>query len=396
MINKILLVVFDGFGIGSYVEVENFNSLMNAIHDHKAVSLEKDITSLFDLGIKKIVTNQHIISDCDACYGRTRQESFFCDSFAAHWEMAGKVINSGHLFNNGIPNKYVDIIKRRLGINFAGNELCYEDISLLNPEIIKKHKCTKEPILLTIPTLEPISTMSIVALESIITFEMLDDYARKIADLLKAEFGINNEIGRIVVKSLKEADGKDVESKHRSDYTLFYPPNGNLLTLLTSHGIPVYATGKIPSLFNNVGITDSRLSWNNSTIFSDTIDYFNSTQKGLIWANFNSLDRPYGHSGDIDNWIAALKLYDSFVKYFKEIITPNDLLIVTGDHGCDPTGNGKHTREWNPLLVYNPLQNPVNLGDNYHRDISQTIADFFGVPFSSGRFGFAKKLKDLY
>ena len=84
MVNKVLLVVFDGFGVGSYVEEEGYNSLMNALRVHNAITLEDDISNLFDLGIKKIIPNNHISSDCDACYGRTRQESTFCDSFAAH------------------------------------------------------------------------------------------------------------------------------------------------------------------------------------------------------------------------------------------------------------------------------------------------------------------------
>jgi len=387
MFNRVLFVVFDGFGIGSYVKDESYNSLENALkrYDKSMVVKLKTLNSWGLSPLRKKKGNKEMVC---ACYGRTRQQSIFCDSFTAHWEMAGEVVNEGVTFANGVPEKYVKEIKDSIGLTFIGNETCYEDLSLLDPKLLKRHREEKKPILLTIPKCEPISTVSIMAYEDVIPFEKLDSYARRMAEVLKGE----NEIGRIVAKTLKDCDGYLNDGEKRADYALFSPPDNNLLHALQNAGINTYATGKINGLFNGEGFTKSKVSWDNKTVLDDTLQYFHEIEKGLVWANFNSLDRPYGHKGDVSMWLETLAMYDDFLAMMKINITEKDLLILTGDHGCDPTGEGKHTREWNPLFIYNPFIIPRDLGEHMHSNIGKTIAENFGVNISSNANSFMDKI----
>ena len=374
MFERVVLVVFDGFGIGSYVKNESYNSLAHAIKYYKGAE-QPCFTTLNGLGLKALNNVNDAQSVENSCYGRTRQQSFFCDSFAAHWEMAGRVINQGITFKNGMPEKYVNKIKEKTGLLFVGNEICYENVSLIDPQLIKQHEKLKRPIMLTIPKCEPISTIGIVAFEDTIPFEILKENGEKIAQILKDE----KDIGRVVVKTLEKKNGEIVEGEKRADYCVFSPPEGNLLYALQEVGVKTYATGKINGLFNGRGITEYSSCWDDEIILEDTMRFLKAMDKGLLWANFNGLDRPYGHACDVNMWIKTLELYDSFLAKIMENITEKDILIFTGDHGCDPTGQVGHTKEWNPLFVYNPKMVSKKLGDHFHWDIGKTIAENFGV-----------------
>lgn len=387
MFNRIVLMIFDGLGIGSYVEGEPYNSLSNALWKYGR-NTDTQLALLNSWGLEAFHRYGQSDTGYKACYGRTRQQSVFCDSYAAHWEMAGKVVNEGVAFHGGVPERYLKKLKDSLGISFSCNRTCYFDISLLTEQDLSRHKTSRQPLLLTIPENEPISTVCLAALDEVISFDELKVMGEKVACVLENE----REIGRIVVKSLSEAGGKFFENNKRVDFTVFHAPEGNLLDKLTETGVETYATGKVASLFNGRGLTDYRISWDNQRIFQDTLDYFHTMKYGLLWVNFNSLDRPYGHNGDVESWVSTLIQYNNYVSRLKPEITGRDLLIITGDHGCDPCGEGRHTREWNPLLVYNPVIQPMPLGDYVHTDIGKTIAANFGICPEWSAWGFLDKL----
>ena len=389
MFERVVLVVFDGFGIGSYMKNESYNSLAHAIKHYKGVE-RPCFTTLNRLGLKALNNNKDDAqSVASSCYGRTRQQSFFCDSFAAHWEMAGQIINQGVAFKNGIPDKYLNKIKEKTGLLFVGNEICHENVSLISPKLIKQHEKVKRPIMLTIPKCEPISTIGIVAFEDVIHFEDLKEVGKRIAETLRGE----KDIGRVVVKTLERKNGKIVEGKKRADYCIFSPPEENLLYALQEVGVKTYATGKINGLFNGQGIDEYSSCWDDEVIFEDTIRFFNIMDKGFLWVNFNGLDRPYGHACDVNMWIKTLEKYDVFLAKIMEKITEKDILIFTGDHGCDPTGQVGHTKEWNPLFVYNPKIVSKKLGDHFHCDIGKTVAENFGIDLRCGAKSFLSQIE---
>ena len=377
MYKRVILVVFDGLGIGSYIEGKSDNSFGNAV---RSVGRDVCLPAFESLGLKSLcgLPCQRRVLHCR--YGRTRQQSIFCDSFAAHWEMAGRVVNDGVCFSEGLPRAFMSKLERESGLRFAGNEPCYENVSMISSEVIGRHRESRLPIILTIPKYEPISTVGLVAFEDVIPFETIAECGQEIARVLSDE----KDIGRVVVKTLVKEKGLVVEGKKRADYTLFSPPKGNLLYALQNKGVGVFTTGKISGLFNGQGITSSRGSWDNQIIFDETMEFISAKTEGLIWVNFNSLDRPYGHSRDVDKWIDTLVLYDDYLVKIRDSVSEGDLLIVTGDHGCDPTGLGVHTREWNPLLMYNLSFNSRMIGDHYHIDIGETVARAFGVVMDTG------------
>lgn len=373
MIKRIIIIVFDGLGVGSYCG-ENFNSFENAVKNYRLAK----IPTLVKWGFGNILEiSDYKNPNFTAAVGRTKQQSKFCESFAAHWEFAGNIVNKGVEFSDGIPKQTIDKLEKECQIKFIGNLNLYDKISELKEELVKDHILTKNPILLTLLGEEPITTLAIISCDDIISYERMVNFGEKISNVLK----VQDNVGRIVIKTYERFHYKLSSLRHRIDIPLFTPPSPSILDAIKNNNMTTIATGKISGLFNGVGFTHSCISWDNESIWNDTIKMFNLTDKGLIWANLNSLDRPYGHNKDVQNWIKSIERYDSWLQKIEQIIKPTDMLIFTGDHGCDPVLAGYHTREWNPLIIYNPTIRPNLIGDWNHIDLAATISDLFNLKF---------------
>lgn len=374
IIKKVLLVVIDGLGIGSY-ENDIYNSLFNAENKYR----QAKIPTLEHFGLNNLIKRKN---DCKrlkkhtACIGRTKQQSIFCESFSAHWEMTGIVATSGHSFKNGIPHKVINKLRTNK-INLIGNLDCHHNLSNIPKDITELHIHSGNPIVVTMPEEIPITTLGLVSYEEIVSYEKMVSIASEIEKILSPA----DNIGRIVIKTFNRIDKTFKHLVKRTDIPIFKPPTPNLLDAIIISGRTTMAAGKISEMFNGYGFTRSHLSEDNPTIFRDTLTMFQETISGLIWTNFNSLDRPYGHDMDVKRWIKSLELFDNYLNEIINKITCEDLLIVTGDHGCDPVLSGFHTKEWNPLLIYNPNLIPVHLSDRSHSDIAATISDCFSLDF---------------
>jgi phosphopentomutase len=385
-IRRILLVVFDGFGIGPLPE-KKYTFIPNSFkHVYESVG-DLYLPNFERLGLGNL-TNSIKGTENYPVIGRSRQQSKFCESFAAHWEMSGAIVNSGVAFPKGIPQNIIRVVEGKIGKKIIGNSTLYPYLDQVDSEIIVEHLRTGNPILMTMPYEETITTFALFFSNELYNESSIKEIAVKAKEAL-SEFP---EVGRLVVRLFLHKEGKISLCNERHDFANFIPPEPSILNKIILSGRETVATGKIGGLFNDIGFTKVKKSWMSEKIWEDTISSFISISEGLVWANLNDLDRPYGHNRDILGWSKALESFDYNIGCLMEKINEDDLLIITGDHGCDPTLLGEHTFEWNPLILFNPNIRPTSLGDVNHIDIARTIAELWNLDFDNGGISFADKI----
>ena len=175
-------------------------------------------------------------------------------------------------------------------------------------------------------------------------------------------------------------------TENRHDYAV-PPPNDNLLPLLKNKNLDVVCIGKIASIYDSLGVTEELPAKNNDQSINQTINALNAESTGLIFTNLVDFDMLYGHRRDVEGYAGALEHFDNRLPEILETLKDDDLLIITADHGNDPTFRGSdHTREYTPLIVYgNSAKQGVNLGTRQSlSDIGQTIAENFGCELKDG------------
>ena len=193
------------------------------------------------------------------------------------------------------------------------------------------------------------------------------------------------EVGRVIARPFEGAPGHFERTADRHDYAV-PPPPGMLLDQLAERHVPVYAIGKISDIFLGRGITHSVKTKNNEDGMEKTLEAMRQQPAGLIFVNLVDFDQQYGHRNDVDGYARALEAADRWIPNLD--LKPNDLLIITADHGCDPTTpSTDHSREYTPLLVYGEeVAADRNLGTRQSlADIGQTVAENFGAALQAGK-----------
>jgi phosphopentomutase len=293
--------------------------------------------------------------------------------------MAGIVLEKAFpTFPDGFPPRIIDefvaksVVPGVLG-NYAASGT--EIIKDLGEEHVKSGK----PIVYT----SAASVFQIAAHEEVIPIDRLYEIceiARKILDG-------PDKVGRVIARPFlgsNAADFKRTENRH--DYAVPPPPK-NLLPLLKEAGLDVVCIGKIASIYDSMGVTEDLVAKNNDQTVDQTINALNAESKGLIFSNMVDFDMLYGHRRDTEGYAKALEKFDTQLPAIYDAMREDDLLILTADHGNDPTKDGSdHTREYVPLLVYGKSAKPgVDLGTRQSlSDIGQTIAENFGVELDDG------------
>jgi len=312
-----------------------------------------------------------------ASYGRMREQSAGKDSTAGHWEIAGLVqADPLPTFPGGFPQEIVDEFARETGLDLLGN------VSESGTSIIRRlgeeHLKTGRPIVYTSVD----SVFQIAAHERIIPVDRLYEICR-IARRILDPYRVGRVIARPFVGSCRD---DFLRTSRRHDFSLA-PTGATVLDLLTSSGVNVVGVGKIWDLFAGKGITESFPTKSNADGMDRTLSLLDSLDRGLIFTNLVDFDMLYGHRKDARGLGAALEAFDLWLPRLKESLLPDDLLILTADHGCDPTTPGTdHTREYVPLLAWSPArQLPRMLGTRESfADVAATIGAFFGLDFRVG------------
>jgi phosphopentomutase len=245
-------------------------------------------------------------------------------------------------------------------------------------ELGEEHVRTGKPIVYTSAD----SVFQIAAHEEVIPVPRLYEICEAARRLLRGR----HEVGRVIARPFAGRPGSFTRTENRHDYAV-PPPRENLLPTLSSAGLDVVCVGKIASIYDSVGVTEDLGAKNNDQAIDQTVRALRADTRGLIFSNLVDFDMLYGHRRDVEGYARSLEHFDARLAEIESAMREGDLLIITADHGNDPTFRGTdHTREYAPLLAFGPrAEAGVHLGDRESlADIGQTIAENFGLRLGAG------------
>lgn len=379
------LIVLDSVGIGEAPDAAAYGDTGSATLQHIAqAAAGLNLPTLQSMGLGNITTilprpapilGVNPIPNPIAAFGAMQEASHGKDTTTGHWEIAGLKLDQGfRVFPHDYPSfppQLVNPIQARIGRTFLGNKAA-SGIAIIQ-ELGPEHVRTGSPILYTSAD----SVLQIAAHEDVIPLPEL--YA--ICQAAREQANAYN-IGRVIARPFIGKPGAFTRTENRRDFS--YPlPEPTLLNILCNAGIPVTSVGKIDDIFNQSGLTRILHVENNRDAEQHTLNLAAEQATGLIFVNLIDFDMLYGHRRDPAGYARALTETDAFLAKLLARLTPTDCLIITADHGNDPTFTGTdHTREYVPLLVHCPARlTPQSLGIRKgFYDIAQSIASFFGIP----------------
>jgi len=374
-------MVLDSAGIGEMPDAAGWGDAGADTLGNILKSRKVEVPNLQRLGLGNIRSLEGVPAAKDpiGSYGKCALKSNGKDTTTGHWEMAGIVLEKAFpTFPDGFPKKIIDEFSWRAGIpGVLGN------VPASGTEIIKKfgeqHIRTGKPIVYTSAD----SVFQIAAHEQVIPVVRLYEICEIARKMLNGEF----EVGRVIARPfLGDSSTGFKRTENRHDYAV-PPPSGNLLPMLKDEGLDVVCIGKIASIYDSVGVTEDLAAKNNDQTVEQTVNALGAHTKGLIFSNMVDFDMLYGHRRDTDGYAKALERFDSQLPAILDAMREDDLLILTADHGNDPTFRGSdHTREYVPLLVCGKKAKPgVDLGTRESlADVGQTIAANFNLKLHHG------------
>jgi phosphopentomutase len=378
--NRIVLVVLDGAGIGEMPDAPEWGDAGSDTFGHVLASRQVNLPNLRRYGLGNIRPLQGVppAEHPEGSYGRCALRSNGKDTTTGHWEMAGIILDQAFpTYPNGFPPSVIDHFIKETGVpGILGN------IPASGTEIIKdlgaEHVRTGKPIVYTSAD----SVFQIAAHEQVIPLPKLYGICETARRLLDGE----HEVGRVIARPFLGEPGAFYRTENRHDYAV-PPPHENLLVSLADEGLDVICIGKIASIYDSSGVTEDLTAKNNEQSINQTIHALQQNSRGLIFSNLVDFDMLYGHRRDTEGFAKALEHFDSRLPEIESAMRDDDVIMITADHGNDPTFPGSdHTREYAPLLVYGKnARGGINLGSRASlADIGQTIANNFGLQLTAG------------
>jgi phosphopentomutase len=328
------------------------------------------LPAFFSLGLWKIVTgdvfdprSQHTI----ASYGKLRERSAGKDTTTGHWELAGVILEEPFAVMRQFPDELVEAIEREAGVAFLGN--IAESGTAIIQRFGEEHLRTGAPILYTSAD----SVLQIAAHEKIMPRARLHEICR-----IARRHANKWKIGRVIARPFQGKPANFVRSEGRHDYSFAPPPT--ILNALSETGLLVQSIGKVADIFAGSGITASTLTESNADGMEKISAVWSEFDNGLVFANLVDFDSRHGHRRDLDGFARALEECDAWLAGFLSQIDDDDLLIITADHGNDPTHKGTdHTREEVPLMmVHGEAIRPLGTRATF-ADVAATLAEFFSL-----------------
>ena len=378
--DRIVLVVLDSLGFGEMPDAAEWGDAGADTIGHICASREVGLPNLraWGLGNAKELRGVAAVENPRGSYGRCAMRSNGKDTTTGHWEMAGIVLEKAFpTYPDGFPAEVVErFISEAKVPGILGN------FPASGTEIIKdlgeEHVRTGKPIVYTSAD----SVFQIAAHEEVIPVERLYEICEAARRILRDE----HEVGRVIARPFLGRPGSFYRTENRHDYAV-PPPRENLLPLLSDAGLDVTCVGKIASIYDSVGATRDLRAKNNDQSIEQTIRALADDERGLLFVNLVDFDMLYGHRRDVEGYARALEHFDARLPEIAAAMRDTDLLVLTADHGNDPTFRGTdHTREYVPLLTYGRRARAgVNLGTRSSlADIGQTVADNFGLRLAEG------------
>lgn len=380
-INRVILIVLDSVGIGALPDAGAYgdagsNTLVNiarVVGGLKLPHLER-------LGLGNIAGIKGVPpQDSPAgAYGKMAERSAGKDTTTGHWELSGVILEKPFpVYPQGFPTEIIKSFEESIGRKTLGNKAASG--TAIIEELGEEHMKTGYPIVYTSAD----SVFQIAAHEEIIPLEELYGMCRLARKLLTGE----HAVGRVIARPFVGSPGSFQRTANRHDFSL-KPPGDTILDLLDSSGCRVQAVGKIEDIFAGQGITEAVHTSGNQDGMEKTLELMRRPGGGFVFANLVDFDMLYGHRNNPQGYAGALEEFDRRLPDFLAALRDDDMLIITADHGCDPTTSSTdHSREYVPLLVYGRLlRSGVNLGiRETFSDIAATLAEIFGVKIGAGK-----------
>ncbi len=371
---KVVLIVLDGVGIGALPDAAQYGDAGAHTLAHVLNQCPTELPNLWRLGLANIAGSD-LPAPADkpaAAYARMAERSPGKDTTTGHWEMSGVVLRQAFpTFPDGFPADFIAHYEAAIGTTTLGNYAASG--TQIIEQLGEQHMATGCPIVYTSAD----SVFQIAAHEGIVPIDQLYRFCEIARDMLTGPLGV----GRVIARPFEGQPGAFTRTSRRRDFSLM-PPR-TMLDALSEAGYATYGVGKIEDIFCHKGLTSSNHAAGNPACIEATLAAMAETDSGLIFTNLVDYDMVYGHRNDVAGFAQALHAFDSALPRIEALLGEQDVLIITADHGVDPTHPGTdHTREHIPLLVYGKaLPGGIDLGtrDTY-ADIAATILECFGLP----------------
>ncbi len=385
---RIFLIVLDSFGIGAMPDAEafgdgNVNTLASC-----ATSPKMHIPNMVSAGLGNIdgVSCLAKTAAPTGAYGRLREQSMGKDTTIGHWEIAG-IVSPDPLptYPEGFPQEVLDAFEAATGRG------CLCNLPYSGTDVIRDYGQQQLDTGKWIVYTSADSVFQVAAHEELIPLEELYEACHKARNILRGKHGVGRVIARPFVGNARDGFRR---TANRHDYSL-EPPVRTVLDAIKEAGLDSIAVGKIHDIFAGYGDTEYVYNKSNANGMEHTLRYAGEDFHGLCFVNLVDFDMQFGHRRDVDGYANALTEFDTWLPRLLEKLGPEDLVMITADHGCDPayTATTDHTREYVPLLVLGSRVKPVDLGTrSSFADIAATVAQLLGVEYDTPGKSFANQI----
>ncbi len=376
--NRVILIVLDSVGIGELPDAHIYNdcgsnTLGNIAKHYPALHLPH----LTAMGLGNIDPTNLLKKTRapTAAFGKAMEQSAGKDTTTGHWEISGVVLEKPFpTFLNGFPSAFIESFEKAIGTKIIGNYAA-SGTTIIN-DLGDEHVKTKCPIVYTSAD----SVFQIAMHESVFSIERQYEICQIARNMLVGDY----EVGRVIARPFVGTSGNYTRTSRRKDFSV--SPPDTVLDALVKNNKEVYAIGKIEDIFAGKGISRYVKTANNEEGIRATIEAIKENTEGLIFTNLVDFDMLYGHRRDIEGYAKSLMAFDAYLPELISHLKSDDLLIITADHGNDPSAPGTdHTREYIPILNYG---HSVKAGHNIgirqsFADIAATIAEALNIPFET-------------
>lgn len=389
---RVIIIVLDSVGIGELPDSRAYGDEGSNTLGHIAQSVKGfQLPNLQKLGLSNIdgmnLLERYIpkSEQPEGAFGKMTEKSAGKDTTTGHWEISGIVLNKPFpVYPDGFPKDLIEEFERRIGRKTLGNKPASGTVII--EELGDEHVRTGYPIVYTSAD----SVFQIAAHEDVIPVEQQYDICRAARQLLTGEHGV----GRVIARPFIGKSGAYTRTDRRKDFSI-NPPGKTILNLLQENGFQVRAVGKIEDIFNGSGITEAIHTHGNMDGVDKTLEWMKQDFEGLLFTNLVDFDMLYGHRNNAEGYGKALMEFDARLPQILAHLKKEDILIITADHGCDPsTPSTDHSREYVPLLVAgHGIKKAVNLHVlKTFADIAKTTAEYFGVQNQLAGTSFLKRI----
>ncbi len=373
-IKRVFLIVLDGVGIGELPDAGNYGDQgSNTLGNTAKILGGLSLPNFEKAGLGKLTSIQGVSSQVPGgVFGRLHERSPGKDTTTGHWEMAGLILEKPFpVYPHGFPDDILNEFSNRTGRGVLSNK------AASGTEIIKELGLEQIQTGRLIVYTSADSVLQIAAHEQVIPLEELYRYCEIAREIMSGD----HAVGRIIARPFLGEPDNFYRTERRKDFSL-KPTGPIVLDRLKDAGLTVYGVGKIEDIFCQQGLTASNHTHNNHETLAYITELMRKDFEGLVFANCVDFDMNYGHRNDAAGFAKALTTVDDWLGLNLSNLRLGDVIIFTGDHGCDPTtASTDHSREYTPLLLLGPgFPQGVNLGTRKtFADIAATLCYWFGL-----------------